>query len=387
MAKSRTYVCPASGRTYPLGTPLWAEPDTGAHLNLSTGTGIGRNDIDRDARGVWRYRAALPVDDGPAITLGEGSTPLVPLPRAGAAISAKLEFLSPTGSFKDRGTTVLLTYLRQRGITSLVEDSSGNAGASVAAYAAAAGMTCRIFVPAAASPAKLVQIRATGAETVLVEGSRDHVTRTAMAQSEGGAFYASHNLQPLFLEGTKTIAYEIWEQLGFKTPDCIVTPVGGGSTLLGCRLGFAELESRGEIPRCPRLYGVQAEACAPLVKAWIAKAETVGPVSANPSAAEGIAIGAPVRGTEMLAALRDTGGGAVAVPEPAIVKSLADLAARGLFVEPTSAVAAAGLDRLLADGIIGPNDRTVLILTGSGLKASLQIAGLLGLSEESGRTC
>ena len=370
------YVCPLSGDTFPLATPLAAHPRTGGHLNLSIGPGIGRRDIISGDRTLWRYRRALPLGDGPPVSLGEGATPLVRGSWRGLPIHFKLEFLAPTGSFKDRGTAVMITHLKQRGIGDIVEDSSGNAGASVAAYGAAAGMRSRIFVPASASPAKLVQIRAAGAEAVAIPGSRQAVTEATMAAA-ATVFYASHNLQPFFLEGTKTLAYELWEDLGFEAPDNVVMPVGGGSNLLGCHLGFSELLSRREIARPPRLFAVQAAACAPLVAAFNAGADDVDGVIPQPSIAEGIAIARPVRGREMLAALRRSGGRAIAVDEAAAVDALDRLARMGHFVEPTSAIAAAGLNHLMDEGVIGPGERTVLVLTGSGLKATGRIGELL----------
>ena len=373
------YVAARSAQTYPLDLPLWWAPDGSGHVNLSPGPGIGRDDIDRHARGPWRYRAALALEPGPMVSLGEGGTPLVPKRWDGADVQFKLEFMAPTGSFKDRGTAVMVSYLKQRGVGALIEDSSGNAGAAVAAYAAAAGMGCRVFVPAAASPAKLVQMRATGAGVIPIAGTRSAVTEAAIAAAAApGAFYASHNRQPFFLEGTKTLAYELWEDLDFRAPDAVVTPVGGGGNLLGCYIGFTELLHRGEIARMPRLYAVQPAACAPLVAAHQVRSKTVAAVTAGETVAEGIVIADPVRGAEMLAALRDSGGGAVAVEDSETITALDRLSRMGLFVEPTSAAAGAGLSRLLAEGAIRPGETVAVILTGSGLKAAPLIGNLLG---------
>ncbi len=379
MSVVRKYVEAGTGRTHPLTVPLWWAPDGSGHVNLTPGPGLGQSDIDRTARGPWRYRAAMALEPGPVVSLGEGSTPLVSGQWDGIDVLFKLEFVAPTGSFKDRGTSVMVSYLKQRGVGALIEDSSGNAGAAVAAYAAAAGISCRIFVPAAASAAKLVQMRATGADVIPVAGSRSAVTEAAMAAAIApGAFYASHNRQPFFLEGTKTLAYELWEDLGFRVPDAVVTPVGGGGNLLGCHIGFSELLRRGEISKLPRLYAVQPTACAPLVKAQAAGATAVAAVEAGQTVAEGIVIADPVRGTEMLAALRESGGGAMAVDDSETVSALDRLARMGLFVEPTSAAVGAGLTRLLATGAIRPGESVVVILTGSGLKAAPLIGSLLG---------
>jgi threonine synthase len=314
-----------------------------------------------------------------AVSLGEGWTPLVAGDFGGTPVLYKLEFVMPTGSFKDRGTTVMVSYLKSRGIDRVLEDSSGNAGASLAAYAAAAGMRCRILVPQTASYPKIAQIAATGADVVTVEGSRQDVADAALRQS-AEIFYASHNWQPFFVEGVKTLAYELWEQLGFRAPDNVVVPLGYGSNVLGCDRGFAELARRGEIGRRPRLFGVQAANCAPYHAAFQAGVEHLVPTPITSTVAEGIASARPTRVAEVLRAVRESGGAVVAVDEAAIVAALGDLARRGLYVEPTAAAAGAGLARLVASGAIRPPETTVLVLTGSGLKASATIGELLKLA-------
>ncbi|MET0486533.1 MAG: threonine synthase, partial [Candidatus Rokuibacteriota bacterium] len=345
--------------------------------------GLGRADIDPSCHSVWRYAKALRVDRAHAISMGEGGTPLVPGEWHGAPVFYKLEFMMPTGSFKDRGMTVMISYLRSRGIDRVLEDSSGNAGASLAAYAAAAGMQCRILVPETASYPKIAQIAATGADVVTIKGSRQDVAEAALRQS-AEIFYASHNWQPFFVEGIKTLAYELWEQLGFAAPDNVVVPLGYGSNVLGADIGFAELQRRGEIAKRPRIFGVQAARCAPYAAAFQAGAEGLVPTEIASTIAEGIATAKPTRVGEVLRAVRDSGGSIVAVEEAQIIESLRDLAGRGLYVEPTSAVAAAGLSRLLLRGAIPPRERTVLVLTGSGLKASATIGELLKLTARTG---
>jgi threonine synthase len=372
------YVDSSTGRTYPLTEARW-RADSGHHLNLLPGPGLRRGDIDGARRSVWRYASALLVGAEHAVSLGEGWTPLLPGRWGGAAVLYKLEFTMPTGSFKDRGMTVLVSYLKSRGVERVLEDSSGNAGASLSAYAAAAGMRCRVLVPETASYPKIAQIAACGAEVVAVAGSRQDVAEAALRQS-AEIFYASHNWQPFFLEGTKTLAYELWEQLGFRPPDNVVVPLGYGSNVLGADRGFAELLRSGEIVRRPRLFGVQAARCAPLEAAFRAGAEGLVPAATGPTIAEGIATARPTRVAEVLRAVRESGGAVVAVEEAEIVQALRDLAGQGLYVEPTSAAAAAGLTRLAAAGTIGPGETTVLVLTGSGLKASAAIGELLGLS-------
>jgi threonine synthase len=376
-AASVSYVDPSTGRTYSTAEARW-RADNGHHLNLSPGPGLGRGDIDSSRRSVWRYAKALLVDAEHAVSLGEGWTPLVPGEWGGARVLFKLEFTMPTGSFKDRGMTVMVSYLKSRGIDRVLEDSSGNAGASLSAYAAAGGLSCRILVPETASYPKIAQIAACGADVITIPGTRQDVAEEALRQSSD-IFYASHNWQPMFVEGVKTLAYELWEQLDFNAPDNVVVPLGYGSNVLGLDRGFDELFRRGEIDRRPRLFGVQASNCAPFHAAFRAGAEHLVPTAIMPTVAEGIASAKPTRVAEVLRAVRESGGAVVAVDEAEIVEALRPLAQRGLYVEPTAAAAAAGLSRLQADGAIGSDEASVLVLTGSGLKASATIGELLKL--------
>jgi len=372
------YIDSITGATYPLDQPRW-RGDSGGHLNLGDAPGLARRDIDAAVNSLWRYRRALLVDAADAVTMGEGWTPLILGEWEGVPVLHKLEFMMPTGSFKDRGMTVMVSYLKSRGITEVLEDSSGNAGASLSAYAAAAAMRCRILVPETTSYPKIAQIAACGADVVTIRGSRQDVADAALAMSRD-IFYASHNWQPFFAEGTKTLAYELWEQLGFRAPDNVVVPVGYGANVLGCDRGFSELLRRGEIARMPRFFGVQAANCAPYFAAFRAGVEYFIPSPVTPTIAEGIASSKPTRMREVLAPVRDSGGEIVAVSEDEIVRALAALARKGLYVEPTSAAAAAGLSQLIARGVIKKGENTVLVLTGSGLKASETIGKLLKLA-------
>ena len=371
------YIDPATGATYSIDSPRWCS-ENGGYLTLTPGAGLKRSDIDTARRSVWRYAKAIAVDDKHAVTMGEGWTPLTCGLWNDVPVMFKLDFMMPTGSFKDRGMTVLVSYLKSRGVDQVLEDSSGNAGASLSAYAAAAGMRCRILVPETASYPKIAQIAAGGADVVTIRGTRQDVADAAMRMSSE-IFYASHNWVPFFAEGTKTLAYELWEQLGFKAPDNVVVPLGYGSNVAGCERGFGELVRNGEIPKMPRIFGVQAANCAPYFNAYKAGVDHLVPTTVTPTIAEGIASSKPTRVVEALRAVRDTGGAIVAVSEDEIVSALGTLARKGLYVEPTSASAAAGLTQLLNSGAIKPGEATVLVLTGTGLKASEKIGELLKL--------
>ena len=372
---SVSYLDPASGRTWSIDTPRWCG-DAGQPLLLTPMPGIGRDDIDTAARSLWRYRAALPLPCDEPISMGEGWTPLLERRCNGARALLKCEWMMPTGSFKDRGAAVMLSLLRAQGVRAVLEDSSGNGGAAVAAYAAAGGMAATIMAPASTSPAKTVAMRAAGATVELVPGSRQATSEAALARS-ASVFYASHAWQPFFLHGTKTLAYELWEQLGFRAPDAVIAPCGGGSNVLGCAIGFGELLRAGQITRMPRLFAAQPERCAPIVAA-LAGRDAV--VSGEPTIAEGTAIARPVRLREVVDALHESGGGAVALAEEEIAAATLELGRMGIGVEPTSAQAYAAHRRLLASGEIEPGEASVLVLTGSALKATPTIAGLLGVA-------
>jgi threonine synthase len=375
---SPAYLDPRTGATFPLDPPRWCG-DGRRPLLLTPLPGITRADLDTGTRTIWRYRAALPRGGGSdPISLGEGGTPLLARTLHGATALLKCDWLMPTGSFKDRGAAVMLSLLRGQGVRSVLEDSSGNGGAAVAAYAAAGGLRATILVPAATSPGKTVQVRAYGAEIKLVPGSRQDTADAALRRA-ASIFYASHNWHPFFLHGVKTLAYELWEELGFAPPDNIVAPCGAGSIVLGCAIGFAELRRAGAVTQMPRLFAVQPANCAPIAASFQAGTDQLVPSAIAPTIAEGTAIARPIRLREVVAALRETGGGAVVLSEAEIAAATCDLAATGIYVEPTAAQPAAGFAKLLAAGAITPAQRTVLVLTGAGLKATPRIAELLGV--------
>jgi threonine synthase len=369
------YLDPETGATYPLEMPRW-RADTGGPLMITALPGIDKGQIRRDLRTLWRYAAALPMPVADPVSLGEGVTPLIRQQWRGTDVFLKLEWFAPTGSFKDRGASVMISLLRQLGVRSVLEDSSGNGGAAIAAYAAAAGILAKILVPASTPSAKTVQMRAYGAEVELIPGSRQATADAAVRQAEQ-IFYASHNWHPFFLQGTKTLAYEIWEDLGFAAPDNVVVPLGAGSNVLGCDIGFDELWRRRLIPRRPRLFGAQPVNCAPVHACYIRGVEQLVETRVLPTIAEGAAIAAPVRLKEVLQALRRSGGGTMAVEERDIAGAALELARAGVYVEPTSAMVAAALTQLIDAGTIRKGETTVLVLTGTGLKATARYAELL----------
>jgi len=357
--------------TEPTGVAPWRCEACGSPLELDLPPAAAATFADPTATGVWRYREWLPPAD--TVTLGEPRTGIVEL-RGRPGTFAKLEGSLPTGSFKDRGVAVTVGWLVRRGVRELIVDSSGNAGASFAAYAARAGVRARVFVPADASPAKLVQVRAHGADIVTVPGPRSaagDAARAALDEAGPSVAYASHLWQPAFLAGTATFAYEVVEALG-RAPDTVVAPLGGGTLLLGAWLGFRRLRDADVIDRLPRLVGVQSAACAPLAAAFRAGADDALPVEPGTTIAEGIRIARPPRSREILAAIRASGGSIVEVDDDAVRTSLRALLAEGIFAEPTSAAAHAGL--ALAGDVDGT---TIVALTGHGLKAAGVVSALL----------
>jgi len=337
--------------------------------------------IDPGQGGIWRYhRAVLEVSPENRLTFGEGPTALRftkfdrPSELEGLGVFVKLEYTLATGSFKDRGASMLLSMVKQWGLSEVVEDSSGNAGAALAAYSGLAGLKATVYVPEGTPGGKLAQMRVLGATVIEVPGNRDSASAAVLSAAGAGRFYASHNWHPFYLEGTKTFAYEVWEQLGRRAPDAIIVPCGGGSLLLGCYYGFSDLLSWGLINRMPRLYAIQARACSPLHEMWLRTGDNVDEkglqYKCGPTIAGGISVGRPVRAQIILEAVSATSGSVVAVSDEQIVAGALALGKVGHFVEPTSGAAVAGLIDLLREGAVTGNETVVLPLTGTGLKAS-----------------
>ncbi|NLP11455.1 pyridoxal-phosphate dependent enzyme [bacterium] len=356
-----------TGRVYDAETPRWCG-ESGALLDLAFTPRLNVAALARRKPELWRYRECLPIqNDESIVSLGEGCTPLLPVRLGGHQVWIKQEQLFSTGSFKDRGAAVLISKVKEWAVQRVVQDSSGNAGCAIAAYCARAGLACEIFVPENTSAQKIEQIRAYGAGIRLIRGDREATARAARQAAES-IYYASHCWNPFFLHGTKTFAYEVWEQLQRRAPDDVVLPAGNGTLLLGAFIGFCELLEQGLISRLPEIHAVQTARCAPLYEAFRRGMLHPVPVAAEDTAAEGIAIAKPVRGSQILAAVRQTRGRVIAINEEEIEKSRRDMARQGFYIEPTAAVAVAGAVQILNGQ---PPGRTlVTALTGHGLKHS-----------------
>jgi threonine synthase len=320
---------------------------------------------------LWRYAEALPIGESADVSLGEGMTPLIAAP-GHPGVLLKIDYLMPTGSFKDRGAVLLATLARRLGVPRMVTDSSGNAGSAVAAYAARIRVPCEVYVPATTSAGKVAQLRAYGSVVHQIPGSReDTAAAAAHAAGRPGTFYASHVYHPFFLHGTKTYVFELWEQLGGRLPRILVLPVGNGTLVLGAYLGCRDLLGQGLIDQMPRIVAVQTAGCAPLARAIQTGQAEPAEIEGEGTIAEGIAIARPARGAQILAAVRESGGTIVTVTDDQVRAAHGSLARAGLYVEPTAAVCWAALQADLVGTSSGPGGEwhAAAPLCGSGLKA------------------
>ncbi len=322
--------------------------------------------IDKDCWGLFRYRAFMPLIDESwrQISLGEGMTPVVPFDDD---LLLKMDYFMPTLSFKDRGAAVLISHCKAIGVDSVVQDSSGNAGNSVAAYCAKAGIACEIFVPEGTSPKKIDMIRAHGAAVNIVPGSRDHCADVCRAKVEReGKYYANHVYNPFFYEGTKTYIYEIYEQLE-RIPQNIFVPLGNGTLFIGVMKALEEFLAAGIIDRMPNVVALQSERCAPIAAAAEQGLAFPAAVTAAPTLAEGIAIGVPMRGGEILDYIRKYSLKVMLAPEDQILEARGALAKKGIYCEHTTAANYAAYLRYCS--LYGPTPDSIIPMCGAGLKS------------------
>lgn len=321
--------------------------------------------LDPTEQGMWKYHALFGLEeDAPVVTLGEGNTPLVESNFHSTPVWLKLECQNPTGSYKDRGSAVLTSFLVSRGISSIVEDSSGNAGASLAAYAARAGIKARIFVPESASGPKRKQIEFYGAELASIPGPRSQAARAVRDAVTSRNSYASHAYMPFGLCGIATIAYEIVRDMAGMAPGTIVAPVGHGGLLYGVIKGFKALRTAAVVDKEPFYVGIQSSGCAPIFTAFKNHEYTLREPLESDTIAEGVRVKSPVRGESILQEIDQQHGRILQVEEPNLIRAYDELATKGFFVEPTSALPWAVLRELIGK----VPEPIVLILTGSGYK-------------------
>jgi threonine synthase len=337
-------------------------PKCGGVFDINNFPVIDLEKVEVNRQGLMRYINIFGLDQKTEpLTLAEGGTKLIDDEFNGRKVFHKMESLNPTGSYKDRGSVVLINYLKQNGIDKVVEDSSGNAGASLAAYAALAGIKARIFVPDSASGPKRKQIEEYGAELVAIPGPRANAARAVKAEAENGAVYASHAYMPMGLLGISTIAFEVYEDIGDEIKSVII-PIGHGGLMLGIMRGYISLLQAGYIHGLPRFIGVQAELCSPVAN-LLTPVENNG-IYPQTTIAEGVRVTEPVRGQAVADIIKKNNGMIIRVGEEMILPAYKELKVRGIDVEPTSALTWAGL-KLLPEEVKGP---VLLIQTGAGYK-------------------
>ncbi|MGB9777848.1 MAG: pyridoxal-phosphate dependent enzyme [Candidatus Bathyarchaeales archaeon] len=342
----------------------------GQPLELQTFVDFKAEKIIDENYTLWRYAKFFPyVKKEDIITLGEGWTPTV---KFSDNVYFKLENLNPTGSFKDRGSTVLFSAIHKLVKEAggyICEDSSGNAGASMAAYAARAGLKAKIYVPENVSGPKFNQIQFYGAEVVKVSGSRSKVAEEAQKAGKG-KFYVGHILHPLFRDGIRSLAYEIAEQFGWRVPECIYLPVSAGTLLLGVIEGFRHLIDSQVIEIMPKIVACQTQQVSPLYHKI--KNLRYAPPEKITSIADALVSVNPPLLELMVKKLREADGDAVMVSESEIYEAFMELAGKGFFVEPSSAVSYAAYKKQLLTKEVSKRDNVVVILTGMGLKTTLK---------------
>ena len=360
------YICADCGKIVPVTTRA-ANCECGGIWKLQfEPPKFSLDEVDRDEWSIFRYRKYMALEDEcwRDISLGEGMTPVI---RFSEDVLFKMDYCMPTLSFKDRGAAVLISHCKSIGVDSVVQDSSGNAGNSVAAYCGKAGIECEIFVPEGTSPKKIDMIRAHGAAVNIVPGSRDHCADVCRAKvTEEGKYYANHVYNPFFYEGTKTYIYEVYEQL-HRMPAYLMIPTGNGTLFLGAMKGLEHLLESGCISRMPKIIALQSEKCDPLLKAAETGSAEPADVRPEPTLAEGIAIGKPMRGREILEYAGKYDVNFVHAPEDQILSARAEIARKGIYCEHTTAANYAAY--LEYCRLYGPAHDCLITMCGAGLKS------------------
>lgn len=369
--------CVSCGATFPGDDDLLHCPTCGDGLQLNLDLESLRS-ADVSAAwsgrppGVWRYRELLPVSPEKAVTLGEGATALLPIALPGATLEAhvKNEGQNPTGSFKDRGMTVGVTRAVALGRKRVICASTGNTAASLAAYAARAGLDCVVLVPVGGvAQGKLAQAYFEGAHVVGIRGTFDDAMHVVSGAADALDAYVLNSINPYRIEGQKTAAFEVFEQLGGRVPDWLVCPVGNGGNLAAYWKGFRELQAIGATDRLPQLAGVQAEGAAPIADAILAGRREITPVEKPETVASAIRIGNPANWPKTVRAIRESRGLALKLPDAVILETQKRLArTEGIFLEPASAASVAGAARLADQGTFPAGSTVVCVGTGHGLK-------------------
>ncbi len=373
--------CSRTGEKVPAGRLHNLSPQ-GAPLLVRYDLERARDQLDQSVvaggtRSMWRYSPLLPLrDDASLVTLGEGMTPLLQAPRLGRRIGShrlwiKDESANPTGTFKARGMAAAVSMASELGVRKLAAPSAGNAASALAAYAARAGVEAHLFMPRDVPRANVIECRGMGAHVTLVDGLISDCARIVAERRDAeGWFEVSTLKEPYRIEGKKTMGLELAEQLGWRVPDAIFYPTGGGVGLIGMWKAFAELEELGWIgPKRPRMIAVQASGCSPIVRAWDAGASESEFWQDASTIASGLRVPKALGDFLVLEALRESGGTAVAIDDGDTLAAGRLLAeTEGMFAAPESAACVEAARRLLQEGFLGPDDELVIYSTGTGLK-------------------
>ncbi|MBP5203039.1 MAG: threonine synthase [Candidatus Methanomethylophilaceae archaeon] len=332
-------------------------------------------DLRKAPLGVWRYAPFMPVDPANKVSIQEGGTPLYPVKALGKEIGVensfvKFEGLNPTGSFKDRGMTMGVSHAKELGAKVVGCASTGNTSASLAAYAAKAGMKCAVFLPSGkVAMGKLAQALFFGAKVLSVDGNFDDALALARKMADERKLYLLNSINPYRPEGQKSVLFEIMDQLEYNVPDRIILPVGNAANIWAVYKAVSELKEVGWIDKIPMLTGIQAEGSAPVARAFASKSKDFVPEEHPETVATAIRIGNPVSGRKALHAMYSTGGFCTTVSDEEIIKAQQLLGRReGVCVEPASAASVAGLKKLRETGVVDRDERVVCICTGNGLK-------------------
>lgn len=396
MEKVKGYQCSVCGSEYSLEEVTYTCPKDGGVLDVVLEIDAIRNTVQPEEilasadYSMWRYLPLLPVDD-PGYTQtplrSVGWTPIYRPERLAAqlgmnALWLKDESSNPSASFKDRASALLVARAVEIGAEVIVTASTGNAGAALAGMAAAAGHKAVIFAPKTAPPAKIAQLLVYGSQVILVDGNYDDAVALAVAAAnEYGWYCRNTGYNPFTAEGKKTAAFEIWEQVlmanQLDRPLNVFVSVGDGNIISGVHKGFRDLYALGWLEHMPRIFGVQSAGSAAIANAYLSGQEEIKPVSAS-TLADSISVDMPSDGLRALRAATHTGGAYVIVEDDAILQAIATLGGVGVFSEPAAATAFAGLQKALADNLLGPDDPALVLLTGSGLKdvkAAMRAAG------------
>jgi threonine synthase len=393
-ARIRGLVCRNCGRPEPLGpsyvcAACFGPLDVDYDLDV-VGATITREAIEARPPGIWRYLELLPLDEPPARGLRVGSTPLIHADRLGPTFGVdrlwvKDDTRNPSLSFKDRAVAIAAARAPSLGIDTLACASTGNLAGATAAAAAALGMPAYVFIPADLEPAKVDHAIAYGATVVPIDGTYDDVNRLCLqVADETGWGFVNVNLRPFYAEGSKTLAFEVAEALGWRTPDVIVAPIASGAMFTKLARGFAQLADVGLVDRRPvRFVGAQAAGCAPVARAWAAGTTEIEPLRAPDTIVRSLAIGNPADGRYAVELANATAGSIEAIPDETTALAIRRLAAlEGIFAETAGGVTVAAVEAARRRGVIHDGEEVVALVTGNGLKTP--DARRLGLDEQPG---